>query len=66
MKVKELVKRLKQEDPDSEVILASDEEGNSFNTLSVIDCAIYDPEEREIYDNDQTDINGEAAVVLWP
>ena len=66
MKVSELIKKLKQEDPDSEVVLASDEEGNSFAPLSVVDCAIYDPEEQQVYDPDEKDINGKVAVVLWP
>ena len=66
MKVKELIKRLKQENPESEIVLAADEEGNYFTPLSVVECAIYDPEEHEVYDPDAQDINGENAVILWP
>ena len=45
MKVKELIKELSELDPDSEVIMQSDSEGNGYSPLYCVDGnAIYVPE----------------------
>lgn len=45
MKVKELIKLLERENPESEVILQKDAEGNGYSPLSDVDGnAVYIPE----------------------
>jgi len=44
MKVKELIDILKLENPDDEVIMSKDEEGNRFSPLSDVELCIYVPE----------------------
>ncbi len=45
MKVKELIKELSELDPDSEVIMQSDSEGNSYSPLYCVDGnAVYVPD----------------------
>ena len=45
MKVKELIKQLERENPESEVILQKDAEGNSYSPLSDVDGnAVYIPD----------------------
>lgn len=80
MRVKELIKRLKIEDPEAEVVLSRDEEGNGFCPLSAIeDNRVYI--EGEIYLETLTEDlikygytkedvyegdNAVRAIVLWP
>ena len=47
MRVRELIAALKQYNPDSEVLTAADEEGNSFNTVYELDLAYVDNYELE-------------------
>jgi hypothetical protein len=49
MRVKELVKQLQKHDPNDIVVLASDEEGNSFGELCVIQKMIYVPVYNEVF-----------------
>jgi len=45
MKVKELIRKLEQENAESEVILQKDSEGNGYSPLSAVDgFAVYIPE----------------------
>lgn len=65
MKVKELIEKLKQYDPDDIVILSQDEEGNGFETLTLLQKMVWVPQSRsveDIYDGE----DGQKAVVLWP
>lgn len=41
MKIKDLIKKLNKLDPDSEIILSSDSEGNSFNYLNNIESNLF-------------------------
>lgn len=79
MKVSQLIDELKKLDPEREVILARDEEGNGFNQLwNVDDNAVIDDayEETGIHhltpgleDSGYTDediIEGKRVVILWP
>lgn len=62
MKVKELIDELSLCEPEQEVYLAIDEEGNGFNPLSEV-CV--DPiAEGELTDDNDPD--GVESVVLWP
>ena len=73
MKVKQLIKLLSKQDPDRLVVLASDMEGNSFDTLSDVEPYAYNAERQEIgiekkmkgYD-DEVMTDGVPALVLWP
>lgn len=42
MKVSQLIAQLKKLDPDAEVILQSDPEGNGYHEVSGADAAVYD------------------------
>jgi hypothetical protein len=44
MKVKELIELLKLHDPEDEVIMSKDSEGNYFSPLSDIELVIYVPD----------------------
>jgi hypothetical protein len=82
MKVKKLIAFLKNYNPDLEVILSRDEEGNGFNLLQNLeDNIVYDKEEHAIYLSELTDKlkaqgyseddlytgkHGVPAIVLWP
>lgn len=45
MKVKELIRKLQKEDPESVVVLQSDSEGNGYSPLADVDSdAVYIPE----------------------
>jgi len=66
MKVKELIKRLSKENPEHEVVLSRDEEGNGFSSLAGVELFKY--LDGEIYSNDDPKLpaNCKDAVVLWP
>ena len=81
MKVKELIEKLQQCDPEDIIVLAKDEEGNGFNMLGDIDEAIYVPCHKETYLRELTPEleeqgyteedfydgeDGQLAIVLWP
>lgn len=78
MKAKELIEIL-QEDPEREVVMASDSEGNSFDGVSQVSTCKYNSEEREIglekltlvekkmgYSEEDVMQGGVKAFVLWP
>jgi hypothetical protein len=74
----ELRQLLEDFHPDTPVILPSDEEGNDYNHLSVVQKGVwYEPESRIIHSDDAKEYEREAeefgytlevtdAVVLWP
>lgn len=74
MKVKQLIKQLQKFDPDHEVILSGDSEGNRFSPASELGEYCYTPENTwsgEIRDLDDELEEDEAkpvanAVVIWP
>jgi hypothetical protein len=79
MKVRELIEKLQQEDPERLVIVSSDEEGNSMNPLQEIATAAYSKEDREIgletltdedkeqgYGEEDVIEDGIPALVLYP
>lgn len=65
MNVKELIAELKNYDPEMEIIVSSDEEGNSFSSLYTIGAAIcyqdgneislVHPDDIDDYDEDELD-----------
>ena len=48
MKIKDLIALLQKEDPEREIILSSDAEGNRFRTLASVETVAWDPGNREI------------------
>ncbi len=78
MKAKDLIKIL-QEDPEREIVVSSDSEGNSFDSVSQVSTAKYDPDERSIglekltpalkkqgYSKEDVMEDGVSAFVIWP
>lgn len=70
MKVKELIEKLQQCNPDDIVILSKDEEGNEFYVLDKMEKMVYIPDRREVHYGELTqDMEKQGytkAVVLWP
>jgi hypothetical protein len=81
MTVQELINELQLLDPDSDVILSSDPEGNDFLLLSdftvgayiedgyYLDVGIYeltDELRQQGYEEGDVVENGKPAVILWP
>jgi hypothetical protein len=78
MTVKELIKELQQIDPERLVVVASDPEGNSFDTLESWSTAAYDKEAREVGLEKLTEEDikagygeedvkdGVPCIVIWP
>lgn len=75
MKVKKLIKILSDKDPNAEVIISSDGEGNTFNILCITTEAFYHRErdefgwsDIELFDEDDEDRpkSSKKAVVLFP
>jgi hypothetical protein len=81
MKVKELIELLVGINPEMEIVMSADSEGNSYSPLRVVDTDSnnYDSDEREIglrsltpdlekqgYSEEDVMENGEPVVVLWP
>lgn len=82
MKVHELMERLKNADPQSEVVMSQDPEGNGYYLLGdvVVNDYVYDDSSwgveiglRELTDRDrqlgygeEDLLDGDPCVVLWP
>jgi hypothetical protein len=75
MKVSELIKALSELDPDAEVVMSSDAEGNGFSPLSDVTEGWYEADSTwsgefgccsDGCDNDQACTGEENAVALWP
>lgn len=81
MKIKALIDILQTLDPELEVVVASDEEGNSFHSLAAYGGGRWEPEDRSFTaytDEDEEDEDGNYlpervlevnewnAIVLWP
>lgn len=81
MKVKELIARLNELDPEDIVVMSKDSEGNSYSPLADIDSCVYAAETtwngeiglRELTDTHREQgyteddlVEGENAVCLWP
>jgi hypothetical protein len=49
MKVRDLIKELKNYHPDAEVLIQIDSEGNGYNPLSWTDEANFDDEDGQVY-----------------
>jgi len=58
MKIKELLELLKEQDPETEVVMSRDAEGNGYSPLAVLDTCFYQAEStwhgeiRNIYDEE--------------
>lgn len=63
MKVKDLIDRLKKFNPDTEVIMANDHEGQWVEEIDDIRTGFYD--EDEGFSEEDT-APGDRAVCLWP
>lgn len=81
MKVKQLIKKLQLLDQDTEVILSSDAEGNSYQFLNSVNIIGYEIQDREIvvglleltkedenegYTKEDVLTNGKLGVFLYP
>ncbi len=81
MKVKQLIKLLQKQNPNREVLIATDSEGNSFEIITAIQpCAFCDGEygmetglekltpalKKEGYSEEDLLEDGKPALVLWP
>jgi len=69
MKAKELIKLL-EKNPDREVVMSKDSEGNGFSPLADVGEQFYVPETTwsgEVCSQDELDgREGKEAFVLWP
>lgn len=74
MNVGQLMRFLAQQDPEAEVYLSKDEEGNGFNLLGgwnttsiIVDGECYDSEDEEFEDCvPEGHEDDPRAVILWP
>jgi hypothetical protein len=66
MKVKDLLKRLKDYDPDSLVVLSADEEGNAYNKASCIEAYLFKDGEICLEEELEEDHDWVRSVVIWP
>lgn len=73
MKVKELMKLLENFEPETEVVMSSDSEGNSFSPLDSLSTGFYIPdstwsgdfiEAKEVEEEEDVD-DYESAICLW-
>ena len=76
MKVKELIEFLKKQPQDAEVLLSSDEEGNSYSPCDIENCGYargnFDKEKNDIinilndiYSMDEDEMHGDY-IILYP
>lgn len=64
MKVKELMETLRSMNPEFDVVLAKDAEGNGFAKLQAVESLHFHASDREVQaPSDERPIN---AAVLWP
>ena len=66
MKVAKLIKRLSKLDQQLEVLISRDEEGNGFNMLAEVQQCFYDPDDIEVYADEDREPWMKRAVILWP
>lgn len=73
MKVKDLIATLKTVDPEFEVVMSSDGEGNNYSPLAGLSVEMYIPESTwsgQLMHPDDAEDNDteykENAVVVWP
>ena len=70
LKVKDLIKLLKRENPDADVLLAGDEEGNTFSYISEtgVSPLLYEKgHDGEMVIGEKDELyNPKECVVLWP
>lgn len=65
MTVRELIEILQKQNPDHDVVLAMDPEGNGFDTAYDVCKGSYDSADREFCD-DPDDPEQCNAVCIWP
>lgn len=66
MKIKDLIKELSEVNPELEVVMSKDAEGNSFSPLSDIGICKYTAETTWYGEVDNCKKGKENAVCLWP
>lgn len=76
MKVRELIEQLKSYDPENEVVMSRDAEGNGYSPLYQLDSCTYVPDTTysgelwyaEVHEDDPPEQPDGAisAVALWP
>jgi len=69
MTVAELIKELKRLDPEMEIVLQGDSEGNFFNRLAGVDCdgiiVKFDETEFDVYDAKWTALDADMTEEEW-
>ncbi len=66
MKVRELIEVLQKCNPEHDVILQRDPEGNGYGPLSGAEAAVYDEQDNEVIHKDDVEDQDDNCVVLWP
>lgn len=66
MKIKDLIKRLKEFDPDSLVVLSADSEGNSFSEAQDLEPFLFKDGEICKEEELEEDHDWNRSVVIWP
>jgi len=63
MKVSELIEALQEHDPELEILISDDEEGNDFSELADMSLENLIP----VFENkNYTETNKKEYIVLWP
>lgn len=66
MTAKELIQELKKVPPETEVLVSSDEEGNSFRAAYQLSAEAMIPAGRGNYEMDANEKAKQNYLVLWP
>lgn len=70
MKVKDLISTLNEHNPDAEIMISTDSEGNGFSPIDEIEQVLYSPTgQGDIFNLQEKEIIGENAInaiVLYP
>lgn len=63
MKVKEFISILSEHNPDAEIIISRDSEGNGFSPIDDVDRVLYSPiGQGDIYSLEEKEVVGENAI----
>lgn len=66
MKVKELIELLQKEDPEREVVMSKDAEGNCFSPFVEFSTGTYTPDNTWSGEFRSDEDKDEKALCLWP
>ena len=66
MKVKELIEELQKLDPELDVILQKDEEGNGFNLCGGVEETMLNDNDEALHSDDYEEYGVRKGVVIYP